>query len=183
MCIRDSFNGGREEPMANEGRLLVDSPKVATYDLQPSMSAYEIRDGVVAAMQRSDSSPDLIVVNFANGDMVGHTGVTKAVVEAVEVVDECVMALVSEAENQGYSVVLTADHGNADMVVDPQTGGPHTKHTIFPVVCTIIDSSQWQLANAGDLTCIAPTVLQLMGLDAPKEMTGTSLLLEEIRTD
>ena len=140
------FNGGREEPMANEGRLLVDSPKVATYDLQPSMSAYEIRDGVVAAMQRSDSSPDLIVVNFANGDMVGHTGVTKAVVEEVEVVDECVMALVSEAENQGYSVVLTADHGNADMVVDPQTGGPHTKHTIFPVVCTIIDSSQWQLA-------------------------------------
>ena len=132
------FNGGREEPMALEERLLVDSPKVATYDLQPSMSAYGIRDGVLAAMQRGDSAPDLIVVNFANGDMVGHTGVAEAVVEAVEVVDECVTALVDEARSCGYSVVLTADHGNADMLIDPQTGGPHTKHTIFPVVCTCL---------------------------------------------
>lgn len=176
------FNGGREQPMAGEERLLVDSPKVATYDLQPSMSAYAIRDGVLAALQRDHSvgKPELIVVNFANGDMVGHTGVAKAVVEAVEVVDECVSALVECAVENGYSVVLTADHGNADMLIDPQTGGPHTKHTIFPVVCTIIDKSQWQLANAGDLTCIAPTVLQLMGLDTPEAMTGTSLLLEEV---
>ena len=174
------FNGGREEPMALEERLLIDSPKVATYDLQPSMSAYAIRDGVLDAMQNGDARPDLIVVNFANGDMVGHTGVAAAVVEAVEVVDECVSALVACASDNGYSVVLTADHGNADMLIDPQTGGPHTKHTIFPVVCTIIDKSQWQLTNAGDLTCIAPTVLQLMGLDTPEAMTGTSLLLEEV---
>ena len=174
------FNGGREQPLPQEERLLVDSPKVATYDLQPSMSAYAIRDGVLAAMQQGDSAPDLIVVNFANGDMVGHTGVADAVVEAVQVVDECVAALVSTAAETGYSVVLTADHGNADMLVDPQTGGPHTKHTIFPVVCTIIDKSQWQLANAGDLTCIAPTVLHLMGLDTPTAMTGTSILLEEV---
>ncbi len=176
------FNGGREAPLALEERLLVDSPKVATYDQQPSMSAYGIRDGVLGAMQRNNPSdkPDLIVVNFANGDMVGHTGVAAAVVEAVEVVDECVSALVASAAENGYSVVLTADHGNADMLIDPQTGGPHTKHTIFPVVCTIIDKSQWQLANAGDLTCIAPTVLQLMGLQKPASMTGNSLLLEEL---
>ena len=174
------FNGGREKPLPQEERLLVDSPKVATYDLQPSMSAYGIRDAVLAAMQRGNSAPQLIVVNFANGDMVGHTGVAEAVVEAVQVVDECVDALVSAAAATDYSVVLTADHGNADMLIDPLTGGPHTKHTTFPVVCTIIDKLQWQLANAGDLTCIAPTVLQLMGLETPAAMTGTSLLLEEV---
>jgi len=147
------------------------------------MSAYGIRDGVVAAMQGEDGhdrKPDLIVVNFANADMVGHTGVADAVIKSVEVVDECVGKLVSVAKDNGYSIIVTADHGNADMLVDPETQGPHTKHTTFPVVCTIIDQSAWHLANAGDLTSIAPTVLQLMGIEQPAGMTGQSVLLAEL---
>ena len=170
------FNGGQEDLLPGESRLLVDSPKVATYDLQPEMSAYGIRDGLLESMQTGENS--LYVVNFANGDMVGHTGVAPAVIKAVEIVDECVGRLVEQARLSGISVVLTADHGNADMLVDPITGSPHTQHTTFPVSCTIIDSENRQLVNAGDLTCIAPTILALMGLEKPIEMTGLSLLME-----
>jgi len=170
------FNGGQEEPLPGESRLLIDSPKVATYDLQPEMSAYGIRDGLLESMQAGEHA--LYVVNFANGDMVGHTGVANAVVKAVEIVDECVGQLIEQAQKSGMSVVLTADHGNADMLVDPVTGSPHTQHTTFPVSCTVIDSENRQLVNAGDLTCIAPTILELMGLEIPAEMTGLSLLME-----
>jgi len=169
------FNGGREKPFDREERLLVDSPKVATYDLKPEMSAGGICAGVVEALD--SESFDLLVVNFANGDMVGHTGVREAVIKAVEVVDQCVATLVEKAIAKGVSVVVTADHGNADMLLDPVTGDPHTQHTTFPVPCAVIDADNRDLVNAGDLTSIAPTILELMGLPKPANMTGKSLLM------
>ncbi|MBX2880911.1 MAG: 2,3-bisphosphoglycerate-independent phosphoglycerate mutase [Granulosicoccus sp.] len=175
------FNGGKDEPLSGESRLLVDSPKVATYDLQPEMSAQAVTEGVLSEMRAGQAG--LIVVNLANGDMVGHTGVAPAVINAVEVVDEMVGKLWDTAIESGYSVVLTADHGNADMLVDPVTRTPHTQHTTFPVACAVHDSSQWELANGHGLTAIAPTVLQLMGLSKPQDMHGSSLLLREIWSD
>lgn len=172
------FNGGKEEPYRGEQRGLVASPKVETYDLQPEMSAYEVRDAVLAAINSGDFG--FVVVNLANGDMVGHTGVREAVIRAVEVVDEVVGELVSAAVANDFSVVLTADHGNADMLIDPVTGEPHTKHTTFPVACMVKDKVDWHLANGAGLSAIAPTVLQLMGLEIPFEMTGKSLLLAEL---
>lgn len=169
------FNGGRDEPLPNETRLLVNSPKVATYDLQPEMSAVAVTDGIVNAM--SEGTAGLIVVNLANGDMVGHTGVREAVIQSVETVDAMVGRMWEAAKQHGYSVVLTADHGNADMLVDPVTGNAHTQHTTFPVACTVHDSIAWELGNGNALTAIAPTVLQLMGLDKPESMSGRSLLL------
>jgi len=169
------FNGGRDEPLANEDRLLVHSPKVATYDLQPQMSAHEIADGVVEALNKRQYG--LVVVNFANADMVGHTGVPDAVIKSVETVDEVVGRLWDAAKSDGYSIVLTADHGNADMLVDPVTGEPHTQHTTFPVPCTVYDSEPPNLGCGNALTGIAPTVLQLMGLQQPAGMSGKSLLL------
>ena len=169
------FNGGQEEPLAGEERLLLDSPKVATYDLQPQMSAFGIRDGLLKAMDDNDFS--LYVVNFANGDMVGHTGVADAVVEAVETVDTCVGDLIKKAAEKGITVIVTADHGNADMLVDPVTGDPHTQHTTFPVALTVVDDRSLTLTNGGDLTSIAPTILDLMGIAVPSSMTGTSLLI------
>jgi 2,3-bisphosphoglycerate-independent phosphoglycerate mutase len=171
------FNGGRDEPLPHEVRLLVNSPKVATYDLQPEMSAPEVTAGIVKALE--DKQAGLIVVNLANGDMVGHTGIPAAVVKSVEVVDAMVGQLWDAAVKSGYSIVLTADHGNADMLVDPITRGPHTQHTTFPVACAIHDSSQWELGNGNGLPAIAPTVLQLMGLPQPTDMKGKSLLLSE----
>lgn len=169
------FNGGQDEPLLNEERLLVDSPKVATYDLQPEMSAEPVTDGIVAELEQQ--SAGLIVVNLANGDMVGHTGVPEAVISAVETVDKMVGRLWDAAVRNEYSIVLTADHGNADMLVDPVSGNPHTQHTTFPVACTVSDSTAWELGNGNGLPSIAPTVLQLMGLDQPESMTGSSLLL------
>lgn len=169
------FNGGRDEPLPNESRLLVDSPKVATYDLQPEMSAVPVTDGIVQAM--SEGTAGLIVVNLANGDMVGHTGVREAVIKSVETVDVMVGRMWEAAQQYGYSVVLTADHGNADMLVDPVTGNAHTQHTTFPVACTVHDTIAWELGNGNALTAIAPTILQLMGLDRPESMSGRSLLL------
>lgn len=174
------FNGGREEPFPGEERLLVNSPSVATYDLQPEMSARQVMQGIHDAL--CEQKHGLIVVNFANCDMVGHTGVGSAVIQAVEVVDEMVGKLCQCAQNNNYSVVLTADHGNADMLVDPVTGAPHTQHTTFPVACTIIDKDQWHLANGFGLPAIAPTLLQLMGLPQPASMTGRSVLLEKLNT-
>ncbi|MFK7862445.1 MAG: 2,3-bisphosphoglycerate-independent phosphoglycerate mutase [Granulosicoccus sp.] len=172
------FNGGQDEPLENEVRLLVDSPKVATYDLQPEMSAPEVAAGIVAALDTRDAG--LIVVNLANGDMVGHTGVPAAVVSAVETVDEMVGRMWDAAVANGYSIVLTADHGNADMLIDPVSRKPHTQHTTFPVPCAIHDSQQWDLGNGNGLPAVAPTVLQLMGLEKPASMQGHSLLLREV---
>lgn len=169
------FNGGRDEPLDHEERLLVNSPKVATYDLQPEMSAHGIADGVVDALTKGQYG--LVVVNFANADMVGHTGVAEAVIKSVETVDEVVGRLWEAATANDYSIVLTADHGNADLLLDPVTGEPHTQHTTFPVPCTIYDSQARDLGCGNSLTGIAPTVLQLMGLSQPKEMKGRSLLL------
>jgi 2,3-bisphosphoglycerate-independent phosphoglycerate mutase len=169
------FNGGVDEPLDNEERLLVPSPKVATYDLQPEMSAAEVTEGIVAALK--EKSAGLIVVNLANGDMVGHTGIRDAVISAVETVDRMVGLMWETAVENEYSIVLTADHGNADMLVDPVSGEPHTQHTTFPVACTIHDSTMWELGNGNGLPSIAPTILQLMGLEQPESMKGKSLLL------
>lgn len=171
------FNGGRETPFDGEDRGLINSPKVDTYDLQPEMSAYEVKDAVLNAIQSQQFG--FLVVNLANGDMVGHTGVRDAVIKAVEVVDEVVGELVRAATDHGYSVVLTADHGNADMLVDPVSGAPHTQHTTFPVACMVKDKTAWNLATGGGLSDLAPTVLELMGLECPDSMSGTSLLLSE----
>ena len=171
------FNGGRETPYEGEDRGLIDSPKVDTYDLQPEMSAYEVRDKVLEAIRTEQYG--FIVVNLANGDMVGHTGVREAVIRSIEVVDEVVGELVAAADEKQFSVLLTADHGNADMLVDPVTGAPHTQHTIFPVACMVRDQVAWNLATGGGLSDIAPTVLQLMGLDCPQGMGGRSILLSE----
>ncbi len=170
------FNGGIDDPLPGEDRLLVNSPKVATYDLQPEMSAEGVASGIEKALD--DQKHGLIVVNFANADMVGHTGIPEAVIKSVEAVDEKVGRLWDKAIAKGFSVVLTADHGNADMLIDPLSGQPHTQHTTFPVACVVHDEREWELKNGYSLTSIAPTILQLMGVDQPAAMQGESLLIE-----
>lgn len=171
------FNGGRADPYPGEERCLIPSPRVATYDLKPEMSAPAVADAVIAALE-SDQYP-FIIVNFANGDMVGHTAVREAVLEAVRVLDREVGRVTAAAAAAGYSVILTADHGNCDEMVDPVTGEPHTRHTVYPVPCLIIDEAPWPLAVGRALDDIAPTVLTLMGLPVPPEMHGRSLLLTD----
>jgi len=163
--------------LPGESRLMADSPKVATYDLQPEMSAGEVTSGIEAALREERFG--LVVVNFANADMVGHTGVPEAVIKSVEVVDEMVGRLWEAATSNNYSIVLTADHGNADMLVDPLTGAPHTQHTTFPVPCVVHDSVNWKLRCGHGLPALAPTILQLMGLEQPSDMQGQSLLLAQ----
>ena len=172
------FNGGNTEPYPGEKQFLVPSPGVATYDLKPSMSAREVADAVVEAIGTGHYA--FIVVNFANGDMVGHTAVPDAVVEAVEALDREVPRVLAAAERAGYSVLLTADHGNCEEMIDPVTGEPHTQHTTYPVPCLVIDEDNWQLSCAGGLANVAPTVLELMGLERPEGMTATSLLLRKL---
>ncbi len=172
------FNGGAQEPLPGEEQVLVPSPRVATYDLKPEMSAQEVADTVIAAIRSEKFA--FIVVNFANGDMVGHTAVKPAVVQAVEVLDYEVGRVLEAAVAKDYSVVLTADHGNCEELVDPTTDAPHTQHTTYPVPCIIVDSSTWQLSCAGGLANIAPTVLQLMGLPKPEGMKEGSLLVSEL---
>ena len=169
------FNGGQDEPFDGEERRLVDSPKVATYDLAPEMSARGVTDGVLDALRGNDFG--LVVVNLANGDMVGHTGVREAVIAAVECVDAMVGELWDTAVEHDYSIVLTADHGNCDMLLDPLSGEPHTQHTTFPVACAVHDVEPPALGTGHALTSIAPTLLELMGLEVPEGMTGRSLLL------
>lgn len=173
------LNGGREEPFAGEDRVMVPSPSVDTYDQQPEMSAAQVADEVIKAMEERKYA--FIIVNFANGDMVGHTAVPEAVVRAVEALDREVGRVLDKAVECEYSVVLTADHGNCDEYVDPITGEPHTQHTVYPVPLMVIDQSTWRLATGGGLSCIAPTVLQLMGIPKPKAMKGKTMLLEEIK--
>ena len=172
------FNGGREEPYPGEERSLIQSPRVATYDLQPEMSAPEVADRVIEAMQ-SDSY-DFIVVNFANGDMVGHTAVREAIIKAVEALDREVGRVIEAAIASNYAVVLTADHGNCDEMVDPQTGKPHTQHSNHPVPCLVIDSEVKTLEAGENLSAIAPTVLQLMGIPQPVAMTGRSVISDSL---
>jgi 2,3-bisphosphoglycerate-independent phosphoglycerate mutase len=169
------FNGGQGDALPGEERALIPSPKVATYDLQPEMSARGVADATIAAL-KSRAFP-FIVVNFANGDMVGHTAVREAVIEAVRVLDREAGRVMDVAREEGYSIILTADHGNCDEMVDPASGEPHTQHTLYPVPCLIADEVQWRLSTGGGLADIAPTVLNLMGLRVPPEMQGHSLLL------
>ena len=172
------FNGGRQDPFRGERQVLIPSPKVATYDQAPEMSAAKVAEAVVRALRRGEF--DFIVVNFANGDMVGHTAVRHAVIRAVEVLDREVGRLLDTAVEQGYSVVLTADHGNCEEMVDPATDTPHTQHTVYPVPLMVIDECDWVLTTAGGLSGVAPTVLQLMGVPQPETMTGSSLLVRPL---
>ena len=172
------LNGGKGDAFAGEDRVIIDSPKVATYDLQPEMSADKVADAVIDAMRTEEYA--FIVVNFANGDMVGHSGIPEAAIKAVEALDREAGRVLDVASEAGWSVVLTADHGNCEQMVDPVSGEPHTQHTVYPVPCLIIDETHWQLAVGAGLSSIAPTVLHLLGLQVPDAMTGRSLLLKPI---
>jgi 2,3-bisphosphoglycerate-independent phosphoglycerate mutase len=168
------FNGGEEREFAGESRILVPSPKVATYDQQPEMSALEVTDRLVAAIRAG--SFDLIVVNFANTDMVGHTGDIAAAVKAVEAVDACVGRLAEAVEAAGGALLITADHGNAEQMRDEATGQAHTAHTLNPVPALLLGGPAGAGLADGKLADVAPTLLALMGLPQPAEMTGRSLL-------
>ncbi len=172
------FNGGREEASPGEDRLLIPSPKVATYDRKPEMSAFEVTDAVVGKIR--EGVYDLIVLNYANSDMVGHTGIFDAAVKAVEAVDECVGRIVSEVLARGGAVLLTADHGNAEQMENEATGQHHTAHTTNPVPFVLIrDGEKARLREDGILADVAPTVLDLLGLPAPAAMTGRSLIVRD----
>ncbi len=168
------FNGGNEVPWAGEERELVASPKVATYDLQPEMSAEGVADTLIRAIDRGDH--DFFLCNFANADMVGHTGVMPAVLRAVETVDRCLGRVLAAAERRGTRVLVTADHGNAEQMIDPATGGPHTAHTTNLVPIIGLGGGIPGLRARGALCDVAPTILQLLALEQPDEMTGHSLL-------
>ncbi len=167
------FNGGREEPYDSEDRILVPSPKVATYDLKPEMSAYEVCDKLTDAI-RSEKY-DFIVVNYANGDMVGHTGVYEAIEKAVVAVDECLMSTIEAAKEAGYEAIIIADHGNADNAINAD-GSPNTAHSLNPVPCVYVTANADAKVADGRLADVAPTILKIMGLPQPKEMTGNALI-------
>jgi 2,3-bisphosphoglycerate-independent phosphoglycerate mutase len=166
------FSGGREEKFNNEERIMIPSPKVATYDLQPEMSAYEVKDAVIKAIVTEKF--DFICLNFANGDMVGHTGIYEAIEKAVSTVDECAGAVIKAARKSGYDVMVIADHGNADMVINPD-GSPNTAHSLNPVPCILV-SDDYKKINEGILADVAPTLLKIMGVEIPKDMTGKVLV-------
>ncbi|MBR7166594.1 MAG: 2,3-bisphosphoglycerate-independent phosphoglycerate mutase [Bacteroidaceae bacterium] len=167
------FNGGREAPYEGEERILVPSPKVATYDLQPEMSAYEVKDKLVAEI--NSEKFDFIVVNFANGDMVGHTGIYSAIEKAVTAVDTCLKDVIEAAKAHGYESIIIADHGNADNAVNAD-GSPNTAHSLNPVPCVYVTENKEAAIKNGILADVAPTILKIMGLDVPAEMTGTALI-------
>ena len=167
------FSGGREKPFEGESRLLCPSPKVATYDLQPEMSAFCIRDIIVPELVKEDV--DFVCLNFANPDMVGHTGVFEAAVKACETVDQCVQAVVSTGLEHGYSSIIIADHGNSDYMTNDD-GSPNTAHSLNLVPCILVDNNYQNPLKNGKLADVAPTILQLMEISQPSEMTGTSIL-------
>lgn len=169
------FSGGREEPFPGEERILIPSPKVATYDLQPEMSAPEVTDRIVDAIE--NQRYDVIVVNYANGDMVGHSGVFDAAVKAVECLDLCVGRIVEALEKVGGEALITADHGNVEQMADESTGQAHTAHTTEPVPFIYVGKRDFKVRDGGVLADVAPTMLMLMGLEKPAEMTGTSILV------
>jgi len=166
------FNGGQEEPFEGEKRILINSPKVATYDLQPEMSAYEITEALVKELDHGKAS--FICLNFANGDMVGHTGVYDAIEKAVKAVDTCVKKVVETAKANGYTIMICADHGNADYALNPD-GSPNTAHSLNPVPFVLV-SDKYKKVHNGILADLAPTVLDILGLSQPEQMTGKSLI-------
>jgi 2,3-bisphosphoglycerate-independent phosphoglycerate mutase len=166
------FNGGREIPFEGESRIMCPSPKVATYDLQPEMSAYDIRDAIIPELKKGEA--DFVCLNFANPDMVGHTGVMEAAIKAVETVDSCAEAVVTAGLENGYSTLIIADHGNCDTMMNPD-GSPNTAHTTNPVPLIVVDKDIKAVRN-GVLGDIAPTILHMMGLHQPKAMTQKSLV-------
>ena len=169
------FNGGREAPYENEDRVLVASPKVATYDLKPEMSAYEVKDKLVANIKKNEY--DFIVVNFANGDMVGHTGVYNAIAKAVWAVDNCVREVIEAAKATGYEVIIIADHGNADNAINPD-GTPNTAHSLNPVPFIYVTDNNSATVKDGRLADVAPSILHIMGLEKPADMTGENLIVD-----
>jgi 2,3-bisphosphoglycerate-independent phosphoglycerate mutase len=175
------FNGGVELPFPGEDRVMVQSPKVATYDLKPEMSAAGIAEAVVKAAK--DSTFDVVIVNFANADMVGHSGKLEPTIKAVETVDACLGEIEKAVQAKGGAMLITADHGNAEMMIDPVTGGPHTAHTTNPVPFIVIaeDAKQFTLKPDGSLRDISPTMLGMLGIDEPMEMTGADLRVKKDR--
>jgi 2,3-bisphosphoglycerate-independent phosphoglycerate mutase len=171
------LNGGREEQFGGEDRILVPSPKVATYDRKPEMSAYEVTEKLEAAI--GSGKYDLIVCNFANPDMVGHTGVMEAAVKAVDTIDECLGRLCAALEKAGGLMLLTADHGNIEMMEDPETHEPYTAHTTLDVPIIAFGAPKGSRLDNGRLADVAPTMLDLMGIEKPGLMTGRSLLVRE----
>ncbi len=169
------FNGGREAPFEGEDRILVASPKVATYDLKPEMSAYEVKDKLVAAI--NENKYDFIVVNFANGDMVGHTGVYNAIAKAVVAVDRCVRDVIEAAKANDYEAIIIADHGNADNAIN-EDGTPNTAHSLNPVPCIYVTNNNSATIKDGRLADVAPTILHIMGLEQPADMTGENLITD-----
>jgi len=168
------LNGGREEPFSGEDRILVPSPHVATYDRQPEMSAFEVTDKLESAI--ASGKYDLIVVNFANADMVGHTGIFAAAEKAIDAIDICLGRLRAAVEKAGGVLLVTADHGNAEMMRDPETGEPHTAHTTFDVPLIVVGAKEPLKLSQGRLADVAPTLLDLMGIEKPHEMAGHSLI-------
>ena len=173
--VTSFINGGREEPFAGEDRILVASPKVATYDLKPEMAAFEIKDKLVAAI--NENKYDFIVANFANADMVGHTGVYTAIQTAVKTIDQCLNEIVEVAKAMGYETIITADHGNADHALNAD-GTPNTAHSTNPVPFIYVTANQKAQVHSGALADVAPSILHIMGLQQPKEMTGQCLIKE-----
>jgi len=171
------FNGGVEEPFRGEDRILINSPKVATYDLQPEMSSAELTEKLVAAIK--GGKYDTIICNYPNGDMVGHTGVFEAAVAAVETLDKCIAQVADAVESAGGQLLITADHGNAEQMRDPATGQAHTAHTNLPVPLIYVGGKSVKAVSGGKLSDIAPTMLSLMGMEIPQEMTGKPLFIVE----
>ena len=171
------FNGGEEKQYVGEDRILVPSPKVETYDMKPEMSAYEVTDKVLEAIEADKY--DTIILNFANPDMVGHTGSLKAAVAAIEAVDTCVGKIAEAMLQKEGTILMTADHGNAEQMIDYKTGDPHTAHTTNPVPLVLISNNKELKIKEGKLADLAPTLLELMGIEKPSEMTGESLLVKE----
>jgi 2,3-bisphosphoglycerate-independent phosphoglycerate mutase len=171
------FNGGREQPYDGEDRIMVQSPKVATYDLEPAMSAAELTRLVVAAID--GGTYDLVVMNYANLDMVGHTGMLAPAIRAVEAVDDGVGQIAAAIRRQGGVMIVTADHGNCEMMRDPVTGEPHTAHTLNPVPVILVGGPAGAGLRDGILADVAPTLLDLMGMARPPEMTGQSLIVRQ----
>jgi len=171
------FNGGVEEPFSGEDRILINSPKVATYDLQPEMSSAELTEKLVAAIK--SGKYDTIICNYPNGDMVGHTGVFEAAVAAVETLDNCIAEIADAVESAGGQLLITADHGNAEQMRDPATGQAHTAHTNLPVPLIYVGGKSVKAVSGGKLSDIAPTMLSLMGMEIPQEMTGRPLFIVE----
>jgi 2,3-bisphosphoglycerate-independent phosphoglycerate mutase len=171
------LNGGREEPFPGEDRILVPSPKVSTYDHKPEMSAYEVTGKLEEAI--GSGKYDLIVANYANPDMVGHTGMMDAAVKAVDTIDECLGRLRTAIEKAHGVMLLTADHGNIELMKDPKTGEPHTAHTTFEVPIVAVNAPKGAQLEDGRLADVAPTLLALMGIKPPAPMTGHSLLKKD----